>query len=288
MPVKVTTRYLDPFVDFAFKRLFGTEKSKLFLIDFLNALLSLEDKIVDLTYLEREQLGLTVDNRKAVFDVFCIDQAGRRYIIELQRLWQEFFKDRSLYYSTFPIQVQAKKGEWDFELHETITIGILDFSFDDTHPDQLIHRVRLIEEESGQVFNKNLVYVYIETPKFIKREHELKTRLDQWLFVLTGITKFTEIPVSLDEDELFKAFFMEAEIANLKLAEYMEWVASQKERWDKYAVETSAERRGMEKGREEGRKEEKLVIAKAMKSKGTSVEFIAETTGLSEEEINKL
>jgi predicted transposase/invertase (TIGR01784 family) len=267
-------------VDYAFKRLFGIDSSKPFLIDFLNAVLPLENKIVELTYLEREQLGLTPDERKAVFDVFCIDHTGRRFIIELQRLFQRFFRDRSLYYSTFPIQVQAKKGEWNFELQETITVGILDFSFDDTHPDQLIHRVRLIEEESGQVFNKNLVYVYIETSKFNKKEEELSTRLDQWLFVLIGMSKFAEIPVTLQEDEIFKHFFMTAEEANLKLAEYMEYVASQKDRWDRYAVEETAEWRGKEL--------EKRSIAKAMKANGVSIDIIMKSTGLSEEEINKL
>jgi predicted transposase/invertase (TIGR01784 family) len=286
--MKAETRYLDLFVDYAFKRMFGTESSKLFLIDFLNAILELKDKIVELTYLDREQLGLTADDRKAVFDVFCIDQAGRRFIIELQQLFQQFFRDRSLYYSTFPIQVQAVKGEWSYELHETITIGILKFNFDDTHPDQLIHRVKLIEEESGQVFNKNLVYVYIETPKFNKKEEELNTRLDQWLFVLTGMSTFEEIPVTLKEDELFKQFFMEAEVANLKLAEYMEYVASQKEQWDRYAEETSAEHRGEARGEELGIEKGILKVAKAMKANGAATDFISKTTGLSEEDIKNL
>lgn len=305
---QVKTRYLNLFVDYAFKRMFGTEHSKPYLIDLLNAILQLKDKIIDLSFLDKEQLGITAADRKAVFDVFCIDQSGRRFIIELQNLFQPRFRDRSLYYSTFPIQVQAVKGDWDFELQETITIGILGFKFDHTHPDQLIHRVRLIEEESGIVFNDHLAYVYIETPKFKKKEEDLESRLDHWLYVLRGMPTFKEIPVTLREDELFKSFFMAAEVANLEFAEYMNYVASQKEQWDRYAIKKGAIEEGMkegieqgieqgmqqgiEQGREEGiekgREEGILTVARAMKAKGLDVNIIQETTGLSAEEIDQL
>lgn len=297
---KVKNRYLDLFVDFAFKKMFGVESSKPYLIDLLNAILQLKDKIIDVSFLDREQLGITADDRKAVFDVFCIDQSGRRFIIELQHLLQRHFRDRSLYYSTYPIQVQALKGEWDYSLRETITIGILGFEFDDTHPDQVVHRVRLIEEESGLVFNDHLSYIYIEAPKFKKREEELSSRLDEWLYVLTGMKRFKEIPVTLEKDELFKSFFMAAEIASLKLAEYMEWVASQKAQWDEYSIRTSAEsigleegmkkgmEKGIEKGLEKGRKEERHTIARAMKANGVSVDIIIKSTGLTAEEINRI
>ena len=222
---------------------------------------------------------MRVEDRKAVFDVYCTDETGRKIVIELQRVSQDYFKDRSLYYSMFPIRAQAKPGKWNYQLNETIVIGLLNFSFDDTHADQLIHRVRLIDEESGRVFNDHITYWYIEAAKFCKGEHDLQTRLDEWLFVLTGLTKFTEIPVPLREDELFKSFFMTAETAQLMEEELMAYYASKKQEWDKFAIEETAERRG--------RKEERFAIAKAMKTKGIPIDIIIETTGLSADDINK-
>jgi predicted transposase/invertase (TIGR01784 family) len=196
----------------------------------------------------------------------------------MQRLSQDFFKDRSLYYSLFPIRAQAVPGRWNYELKETVMVCLLEFSFDDTHPDQLLHEVKLMEKQSGRVFNDHVTYWYIETPKFRKRESELKTRLDQWLFVLTGMAKFTEIPVTLREDELFKSFFMTAETAQLMEQELMAYYASQKEQWDRYAVEETAEHRGERRGKEEATE----------KNKTTFITNLVQATDFSDEKIAHL
>ena len=111
-------KYINPFTDYGFKRIFGEEPNKDLLLDFLNELLRDEQgEITDLRYLKNENLGNTELNRKAVFDFFCTNKKGEKFIVELQKIKQKFFKDRTVYYSTFPIQEQAKRGsEWDFEL----------------------------------------------------------------------------------------------------------------------------------------------------------------------------
>ncbi|MBO9573305.1 MAG: PD-(D/E)XK nuclease family transposase [Chitinophagaceae bacterium] len=144
MVVKQREIFIDPFTDFAFKKLFGPNSNKIRLIDFLNAILMLDKKIVDISYLNNEQLGITEIDRKSVFDIFCMDQDGNVFIIEIQRGSQKFFKDRSIFYSMFPIRSQGKKGEWNFELKRVCTICFLDFCFDDTHPDEMIHDVKLV------------------------------------------------------------------------------------------------------------------------------------------------
>ena len=127
----VTEKYIDPFTDFGLKWIFGTEENKPLLISFLNDLLDIEDKIVDITYRNLEKLGLNIVDRKAVFDIYCIDEKKNNFIVELQRSPQKYFKDRSLFYTTFPIQDMSQRGDWDYELKKVYFVGILDFSFDD-------------------------------------------------------------------------------------------------------------------------------------------------------------
>ena len=123
-------RYINPYTDFGFKMLFGTEMNKELLISFINSLLSGKEVIRDLTYLNTEHLGTSEADRRAVFDVYCENERGEKILIEMQRGEQQFFKDRSLYYATFPIREQGEKGEWDYRLKAVYVIGILNFKFD--------------------------------------------------------------------------------------------------------------------------------------------------------------
>ena len=125
-------RYVNPYTDFAFKLLFGTDLNKEILIGFLNALFDGKQVIEDVTYLNTEHLGSKETDRRAVFDVYCENEKGEKILIEMQRGEQQFFKDRSIYYATYPIREQAIKGEiWDYELKAVYVIGILNFALDD-------------------------------------------------------------------------------------------------------------------------------------------------------------
>ena len=79
-------KYINPFTDFGFKRLFGEEPNKDLLLDFLNEVLKEhQGKIVDLTYLKTEQLGKTEIDRKAIFDLYCENEKGEKFIVEMQK-----------------------------------------------------------------------------------------------------------------------------------------------------------------------------------------------------------
>ena len=122
------SRFINPFTDFGFKKLFGTEFNKDLLIDFLNQVLDHREQIKDLTYLNAEHQGRSNDDRKAIFDVYCENEQGEKFIIEVQNVYQEFFKDRSVFYATFPIQAQATKGKkWDYHLKAVYAVGLLNF-----------------------------------------------------------------------------------------------------------------------------------------------------------------
>ena len=228
--MRIKDRYISPFTDFGFKKLFGTDPNKDILIDFLNELLRKDEgEIKDINYLSKEQLGRTIDDRKAIFDIYCENNKGEKFIVEIQKAKQNYFKERSIYYSTFPIQQQSEKGKWDFELKSVYTIGILDFVFDEDKEDNEVyhHEVQLFDKQTQRVFYDKLTYVYLEMPKFTKKEDELETHFDKWLFVLKNLEDLTKRPARLQE-KVFRKLFKQAEIANYSDAEYTEYEESLK------------------------------------------------------------
>ncbi|TXB52074.1 PD-(D/E)XK nuclease family transposase, partial [Phaeodactylibacter luteus] len=110
------------------------------------------------------------------------------FIVELQKARQNFFRDRSIYYASFPIQEQAQKGDWDYRLQPVYTVGILDFIFDDhKNEKQLLHLVEL-KDQLCRVFYDKLKFIYIELPKFRKTQAQLNTQFDKWLFVFRHLS----------------------------------------------------------------------------------------------------
>jgi len=284
--MRIKDKYISPFTDFGFKKIFGTEVNKDLLIDFLNELLLKSgETVVDLSYLSTEQLGRGSDERKAIYDIYCKNEKGEHFIVEMQKAKQKYFKDRSIYYSSFPIQSQAEKGDWNFELKAIYTVGILDFVFDHSEKDDdaYYHKVKLMNTRTSEVFYDKLTYVYLELPKFLKAEEELETHFEKWLFILKNLGDLTSRPEKLQE-RIFKKVFEQAEIANYSDNEYAEYAESLKTYRDlKNSIDTS-----FDEGKIEGRLEGKLETASAMKIKGYSVCDIAEITGVSADEIEKL
>ncbi len=283
-------RYINPYTDFGFKKIFGEEASKPLLIDFLNALLPEKNKIIDLTFKNSEQLGSTDIDRKAVYDIYCENDRGEKFIVELQKARQNYFKDRTIYYSTFPIREQAEKGEWNYNLKAVYCVGILDFTFDDyeTEPErsEVVHTIRL-KNQNGKVFYDKLTYIYLEMPNFVKSESELTTRLDKWLYFIRNLEDFQTIP-AIFRDEVFMQAFGKAELANLGQSERDWYENSLKVYRDLKGVIDTAFDEGKTEGRSEGKMEGKVEVAKSAKQMGLSVTDIAKLTGLTEDQINQL
>ena len=226
----IKEKYINPFTDFGFKRLFGEEPNKDLLIDFLNVLLKEEQgEIVDLTYLKTEQLGNTELDRKAIFALYCENKKGEKFIVEMQKSKQNFFKDRSLYYSTFPIQEQAQKSDWNYELKAVYTIGILDFVFDEDKSDKEKFRydVKLQDIKTNTTFYDKLTFIYFEMPKFNKTIDELESHFEKWLYVIKNLHKLDRLPDNLKE-LVFKKVFEVAEIAKFSRDEYLSYEDSLK------------------------------------------------------------
>ena len=283
MQVEIKERYINPYTDFGFKKLFGTELNKDLLISFLNALLNGEQEITDLTYLNGEHLGDGYGDRRAVFDVYCQLADGKKFIVEMQKAEQAYFKDRSIYYSTFPIREQGPKGgTWDYHLENP----------NDEYPaDSFMHEIKLTDVEDKHVFYDKLTFIYLEMPKFNKTEDELVTMFDKWMFALRNLSRLLERPKALQE-RIFARLFDQAEIARFTPKERQEYQESIKDYWDYYSTMTTSFNKGKAEGRAEGRAEGKDEAnrenARKMKAKGYKADDIAEITGLSEEEIETL
>ena len=300
-------RYINPYTDFGFKMLFGTEMNKELLISFINSLLSGKEVIRDLTYLNTEHLGTSEADRRAVFDVYCENERGEKILIEMQRGEQQFFKDRSLYYATFPIREQGEKGEWDYRLKAVYVIGILNFKFDSEDDNYFHHEVQLMDVCTKQVFYDKLTFIYLEMPKFNKSEDELVTMFDKWLFVLRNLSRLMARPAAL-QDRIFTHLFEAAEIAKFTKEQYEAYEESLKVYRDWQNTIVTAEQKGMAKGLEkglaegraqgvaeglakgiaEGRMEQNIANARSMKLAGLDYEIISWVTGLSKDEIDKL
>jgi predicted transposase/invertase (TIGR01784 family) len=244
-------RYINLLTDFGFKRLFGTEPNKNLLIDFLNVILPPQHRVKDLTYRNTENLGNTAIDRKAIFDLYCESEKGEKFIVEMQKAKHNYFKDRSIYYSSFPIQEQAEKGDWNYKLAPVYTIGILDFVFDeDKNDDTLLHIVEL-KDQDCKVFYEKLKFIYLELPKFKKSIDQLNDHFDKWLFLLKHLPDLEEPPLPLQEN-VFMQLFEVAQITGFSQEERDAYENSLKYYRDMKGVVETAREEGIAQGMQEG------------------------------------
>ena len=275
-------RYISLLTDFGFKRIFGTAPNKDLLINFLNSLFEGEQVITDVHYLNAENVGDVYTERKAIFDVYCENERGERFIVEMQNAYQQFFKDRSLFYSTFPIREQAQKNsDWNFRLEHVYVVALLNYDMREPAFDErdINHDVGLLDKKTHRVFNDKLTFKYVEINKFTKSEDELETLFDKWLYLLRNLSRLDKQPAALKE-KVFSKLFEEAEIARFTPIELHAYEDSMKAYRDfKNSIDTAVM---------QGRTEERVQMAKAMFSKGIPHETIVEITGIDVERLRKL
>ena len=272
--IQVEERYISLLTDFGFKRIFGTAINKDLLICFLNSLFDGKQVVKDVSYLNPEHVGDVYTDRKAIFDVYCEGENGEKFIVEMQNAYQTYFKDRSLFYSTFPIREQA--ALLNFDMNEE--------AFE---KEKIRHSVQLCDTATHKVFYDKLEFIYVEIAKFNKSLEELETLYDKWLYALKNLYKLTQRPKELC-DKVFDRLFEEAEIAKFTPQELREYEASKIAYRDiKNSVDT-AKREGIAEGMEKGMEKKSLEIAKKMLTKGMDETTVMEITGLSAQMIQQL
>ena len=277
----IEDRYISLLTDFGFKRIFGTAPNKDLLINFLNCLFDGRKVIKDLKYNNSEHVGDIYTERKAIFDVYCESVEGEKFTVEMQNASQKYLKDRTIYYSTFPIREQAPKGEWDFKLNPVYTVALVNYDMKEKAFDQqeISHQVQLCDTATKQVFYNKLEFIYVEVTKFNKTENELVTLYDKWVYALKNLAKLTDRPAAL-RDKIFDRLFQVAEIAKFTPTELREYEDSLKAYRDlKNSLDTAEEK---------GEAKEKKSTIKRLLASGISVDIIAIATGLTHDEVKLL
>jgi predicted transposase/invertase (TIGR01784 family) len=306
-------KYINPFTDFGFKKIFGEEANKDLLIDFLNELLASQNRhIKDLTFNKTNRLGTTGLDRNVVFDLYCESETGEKFTVELQKAKQSFFKDRMLYYSSFSVQEQGIKGDWNYQLKPVYVVGILDFIIEENKKsDIVVSHNQLMDNDRHTVFYDKLTFVTLQMPNFTKTENELETNFDKWLFVIKNLHRLDNIPERL-KTKIFEKLFKTASYSALNKADRDKYEESLKYYNDlKNSLDTAfddgkeearlemqnlikeAQNREEEerKQKEEARQKESEAtqkFARKMLKYGESVEEIMKESGLSREEIERI
>ena len=293
---KKMARFIDPRVDWAFKRIFGSEDTKECLITFLNGLFEDELVIKDVTFAKTEKLGLRPGDRGVVFDVYCVTNEGKHVIVEMQKKEQEYFADRALYYTARAIVQQGVRGIWDYHLAPVYTVCFMDFVLDSPILKKFRTDLVLTDLQTHQRVSDRMRIVYLQLPLFDKHtEAECMDIFDCWIYIMKNMNMFEQMPFS----EKYPVFRKLAEIGDLRklsreeLELYDEDIKNMR---DIYATRKFDEKRGMEKGmakgraegKVEGKAEGKAEVARNLLAMGMSWSQIMQATGLTEDQLKQL
>ena len=280
-------KFINPFTDVGFKRIFGQEINKDLLIDFLNALLEGERTVVDIQFLDKELLPMYEKDRGLIYDVYCTDERGNQFIVEMQNREQVNFRERALYYLSQAISRQGERGsDWQFSLKAVYGVFFMNFRLQDA-PRKLRTDVVLTDRDSHEVFTDKVRYIFLELPSFCKEEDDCENDFERWIYVLKNMETLQRLPFKARK-AVFSKLEEIVDIASLSKEERMKYDESIKVYRDNLAINAFAREEGRKEGWKEGRKEGIEEIARKLKQMGMPAISIAECTGLSAEDISRL
>ena len=288
-------KFINPFSDWAFKRIFGQEYSKDLLIEFLNQLLKGEHHITDVRFLDKEQLPATKDRRGLVYDVFCETDKGGHIIVEMQNKSQPYFVDRSLYYAANAILGQGQRGEWDYRLSPVYVVCFMNFDVDENKLGKFRTDVMLADKETGEVYSDRLRFIYLVMPLFKKAEAECDTFFDCWIYILKNMATLERMPFEA-QHKIFQKLAEIADSSTLTREDREKYENSMMVMWDNYAAMKYAVDKGKAEGRAEGKNEglklgaerRNREIAQKLLAMNLPLESVMQATGLAREELMEL
>lgn len=268
-------KFVDIKNDVAFRKIFGNENRKEVLISFLNAVLLLQEnhKIVDVDILTPYQLPDLKGGKVTIVDVKAKDQNDKTYIVEMQVAEVDGFDKRVLYYASKSYSAQIERGDEYGKLKPTYFIGILDFEV--TQNPSYINRHKIIDIETSENYLKDIEFNFIELPKFNKKENELESIIDQWVYFIKNAENLDIIPGNII-DEGLKFAYQDADKHN--------WTKAELEAYD-YVLMREQDDRG--RWALATRKTLEKVAIKLIK-RNFSNEEISDDTGLTIEQVEKL
>lgn len=285
------SKFINPFTDIGFKRIFGQEISKPVLIVFLNALLADERKIVDVKFLDKEKIGISEGNRSLIYDIYCETETGEHIIVEMQNKYQPYFKKRSIYYMSRSMMEQGERGSnWNYDIKAVYLVAFLNFKLSDISEDFRTD-VTLMDMKHRTVFSDKVRLIYLQLPYFTKEADDCENVFERIIYVLKHMDALKRMPWML-QDQVFKKLSEIAEVASLSKEEREQYDESLRHYRDTLVVMEGQYLEGEKKGHAEGLAEGELNkaknVAKNLKAMGMELEDISKATGLSVAEIEKL
>lgn len=276
-------KFINPFTDVGFKRIFGQEFSKPVLLDFLNALFQGEKVIKSLRFLDKEQPAEYRDDRSLIYDIYCETEDRERIIIEMQNREQPNFVDRCLYYYSQAVSRQGEHGaQWKYHIDAVYMIAFVNFHMPGLG-NNLRTDVSLVNMQTGKVFTDKERFIFLQLPAFSKDADDCGNDFERWIYVLKNMEILDRMPWAA-KDSVFRRLADIAEVSNMTKDERIKYDASLRHYRDTISVMQGAE----DKGRVEGRAEGKAEVAKKLLAMNMPLETIVQATGLTAEEIKGL
>ena len=282
------SRYLDPTNDVSFRKLFGVEEHKSLLISFLNSILNLKGdrKIKEVALLPKDQAPLIKETKSSILDVKCTDERNIQYIVEMQNKKVPGFVKRTQFYVAHSYVTQLPSGSEYFSLKPVVFLVLANHKLFPSK-EKVISYHKTLDVETLEHDLEDLSYVFIELPKFKKKEEELETLQDKWLYFFKNWSDTKEVPSKVEEKELIEAY---------RSMEEYNWTPEERDAYikanialtDEFDARRKEREEGHKEGRKEGRKERDIEIARKMLKRNRPIEEITEDTGLSFEEIAAL
>lgn len=277
-------RYINPFTDWGFKKIFGQEANKDILIFFLNELLKGERVITDISFLDKESLGIRSEDRSLIYDIYCKTNTGEHIIVEMQNRSQSHFIDRSIYYIAKSLVSQPVKGEWNYELVAVYGVFFMNFTIHNTLDKKLRTDIILAKRDTGTMLTDKMRMIYLQLPCFDKGESDCENDFERFIYVLKKMEVLDRMPFE-KKNFIFTKLAKIAEVRKLTQQEQIDYDASLKSYRDTYSVMKTEREEGEKIGIEKGEKKKAIEIACQMKRDGLPINYICKYTGLMPEEI---
>lgn len=260
-------RYVNPMTDFGFKKIFGDEEV---MIAFLTDLLKPESPIAKVTFMDKDMQPDNAIERGVIYDLRCKMENGGEFIVEMQNKGQIHFADRILYYLSRSIAPQGDKGlteitdetsgkkkhvSWDFELQPVYGIFFMNFHLKNLKP-QPLRTVKMLVEETGEVFTDKIRAYTIELPGFKNTENECTEDLDYWTYILNNMeTLQTNLPFTAKKP-IFNRIEELASLASMSVTERTQYQRS----LDRYRSTAATYAFERAEGKAEGKAEERELL----------------------------
>ena len=299
-------RFANILFDETFKIVVGAPGNEPLLIRLIETLIP-GKKIRFLERLDKENHGLVISDKNTTFDLFCTSEAGEQFIVEMQFAEQETYRERMLFYATYPLRAQMDariraverlsgitRDRMDYSLHPVYVLSMLNFSLphegDEALEEGLVSRFSIRNDGNGEMMTDALHFIYLELGRLGRKKGEealCRTPLERLAYSLKYMHMLDERPNGFDDD-LQQMLFTATELAGMTQEQRQEYDKTMTTKIDIIEQQETARKRGLEEGMEKGRLEGLLDVAGKMRAEGLPAELICRMTGLSAEQLKAL